>query len=89
MKGFQFIRREWELKLNKKRLFRKSVLPFLLLCMVQTINHTTVPVAAALVQEIRPMADKFEWKYKIINGKRYKRLYNVTKHSWVGDWIPV
>ena len=24
---------------------------------------------------------------KIENGKKYKRLYNYTTQTWVGDWI--
>lgn len=32
-------------------------------------------------------ADIYEWRYKIVNGKMYKRLYNCTRNEWVGDWI--
>lgn len=37
--------------------------------------------------EIQPRADIYEWRYKMVNGKMYKRLYNCTKNVWVGDWI--
>lgn len=57
--------------------------------MLRTMGYDTEPVAAASVQEIQPMADKLYWRYTIIDGKQYKRLYNSTKHKWVGDWIPV
>ncbi len=77
------------MKLNKKRLFRKCMLLFLLLFMLRTMGYDTEPVAAASVQEIQPMADKLYWRYTIIDGKQYKRLYNSTKHKWVGDWISV
>lgn len=33
--------------------------------------------------------DAIVWKYKNINGRLYKRQYNVTTGKWIGDWIPV
>lgn len=36
---------------------------------------------------LQPRADILEWRYKMSNGKMYKRLYNRTKNQWVGDWI--
>lgn len=33
--------------------------------------------------------DAIVWKYKNINGRLYKRQYNVTTRKWIGDWIPV
>ena len=38
--------------------------------------------------EVEVRADKIVWKYKLINGKLYKRLYNATNDTWIGDWIP-
>lgn len=38
--------------------------------------------------EITTYSDNIVWKYKIINGKLYKRKYNSTKKKWVGSWIP-
>lgn len=35
---------------------------------------------------IEPRADKIEWRYKIVDGKMYKRQYNVTKKQWIGEW---
>lgn len=34
-------------------------------------------------------ADDIGWRYKMIDGKMYKRLYNYTDHKWIGEWIPV
>lgn len=31
-------------------------------------------------------SDIYEWRYKLINGKLYRRLYNLTASEWVGDW---
>lgn len=30
--------------------------------------------------------DKYTWKYKVVNKKMYRRLYNNTKRTWAGDW---
>lgn len=38
-------------------------------------------------ESIMPMADALVWKYKIVNGITYKRLYNQSKNKWVGNWI--
>ena len=32
-------------------------------------------------------ADYIDWRYKVINGILYKRLYNYSKDEWIGDWI--
>ena len=37
--------------------------------------------------DIEPQADIIEWRYKVENGKLYKRLYNYSKEKWVGEWI--
>ena len=29
-----------------------------------------------------------EWRYKVINGHVYKRLYDKTNQIWLTDWIP-
>ncbi|EOS43198.1 hypothetical protein C809_04093 [Lachnospiraceae bacterium MD335] len=38
---------------------------------------------------ITPRSDIIEWVYKTENGKLYKRLYNSSTASWIGDWIYV
>lgn len=38
---------------------------------------------------IAPLKDDIQYRYKIENGKLYKRLYNYTVGEWVGDWIYV
>lgn len=51
------------------------------------------PVVSGLVAEvnydIEPRADILEWRFKSVNGKIYKRLYNFTRQEWVGKWIEV
>lgn len=38
---------------------------------------------------VSPLAAILEWRYKVDNGKLYKRLYNATADTWIGDWILV
>ncbi len=33
-------------------------------------------------------ADDIQYRYKFINGRLYKRLYNYSTGEWIGDWIP-
>ena len=36
-----------------------------------------------------PCQEKLVWKFKNINGRLYKRLWNLTLNKWAGDhWIP-
>lgn len=50
---------------------------------------SALPVQAAVSQNpvVMPMRDILEWYFKIENKKLYKRLYNHSTASWVGDWI--
>lgn len=41
------------------------------------------------ISQIEPRSDVIGWKYKNIDGKLYKRLYNYTKEQLIGDWILV
>lgn len=38
---------------------------------------------------IQPRTDIKEWKYAVINGNIYKRLYNYSTGRWETDWILV
>ena len=38
--------------------------------------------------EIITYSYDIEWRYKLINGKLYKRQYNHTTKKWIGNWIP-
>ena len=49
-------------------------------------NETEV---TANIDVTMPYKDQLVWKYKFINGKLYRRLWNQTLNKWVGDhWIP-
>lgn len=37
---------------------------------------------------IPPYKDITGWRFKNINGRLHKRLYNYSKQTWIGNWIP-
>ena len=39
--------------------------------------------------QISTYKDVKEWRYKIMNGRLYKRLFNESKERWETDWILV
>lgn len=51
-------------------------------------SSQSVPVEQ-FVNSVTPRSDYIEWVYKVENGKIYKRLYNASTASWIGDWIYV
>lgn len=49
------------------------------------------PVATVVVQAreaatATPYAPVIEWRFKEENGKLYRRLYNYSTASWIGEW---
>ncbi len=66
----------------------------IMLVLIASMNIVT-PVLAnetevtANIDVTIPYKDQLVWKYKFINGKLYRRLWNQTLNKWVGDhWIP-
>jgi hypothetical protein len=48
------------------------------------------PIIEAQAEEgIAPHSDIIDWRFTMINGKLYKRLYNYSTGEWVGPWILV
>ncbi len=49
---------------------------------------SALPVQAAAAQEtaIMPMSDAISWKYKVVDHKLYRRLFNYSTSNWIGDW---
>ena len=45
-----------------------------------------VPAAKAEETPILMRAPALDWRYKFIDGKLYRRLYNCSTQEWVGDW---
>lgn len=63
-----------------------------LLCTILFSFSYTIPSQASQLfttndSAIETYADQFVWRYKVINGRLYKRLYNTSTDSWVGNWI--
>lgn len=66
----------------------------IMLVLIASMNIVT-PVLAnetevtANIDVTMPYKDQLVWKYKFINRKLYRRLWNQTLNKWVGDhWIP-
>lgn len=59
--------------------------------MVFVCPVSSMPVQASTDTEttIQPRQDRIEYRYKIEDGKLYKRLYNYSTGEWIGDWIYV
>lgn len=38
---------------------------------------------------VSPQSNTYIWRYKIENGKIYKRLFNSTNLTYIGNWIYV
>ena len=39
--------------------------------------------------DVEPRTDILEWRYKVMDGHFYKRLYNRSTGEWETDWILV
>lgn len=48
-----------------------------------------VSVAEVSQEEAQPRTDIKEWRFKVMNGHLYKRLYNRSTGNWETDWILV
>ena len=38
--------------------------------------------------DVEVYKNSYVWKYKIVNGKLYKRKLNEVTGEWVGKWMP-
>lgn len=75
-----------------KKLNKLTILIFTMSGIILLQNNFTATIATASNNdnnnEIITYADGIEWRYKLINGKLYKRQYNATTKKWIGNWIP-
>ena len=53
------------------------------------IPYISTAQSSASDSSITPQSDDIGWRYKTVNGKLYKRLYNYSTNQWIGDWILV
>lgn len=73
---------------------KKIVFLITLLCLfcshpLNTLANDTISPIISTNSDASTFSDIVKWRYKTINGKLYKRLYNYSKGTWVGDWILV
>lgn len=75
----------------KKRIITKTKLYFaLFLC---TFSVFLLPSTSIITQasegDLELCTEYREWRWKIEDGKLYKRLYNASTGLWETDWIYV
>lgn len=63
--------------------------------LLATILIASAPIAKADEQDstnttdtetITPRKRILEWRFKTIDGKLYKRLFDYTADKWIGNW---
>lgn len=77
--------------LNKKVWNKIKVYLGLFICSVAIFFSPTATLStyASEHTDIETRTDYREWRYKIEDGKLYKRLYNASTGLWETDWIYV
>lgn len=58
-------------------------------CLALTILASpiaTVPVHAAPPNTAEPQQDIIQWRWKVVDGSVYRRLYNYSAGKWIGEW---
>lgn len=73
-----------------KRKIKVLAYAFVLTGVLGTSVMCTSNVSQAFVIEADAAETRayiIEWRYKVIDGHLYKRLYNATTEEWIGDWI--
>ena len=73
----------------------KEILICMIICIIfmqpvtALASDVTYPRIYSSSSTVSPLSDIIKWRYKSVNGKLYKRLYNYSKGQWIGDWILV
>ncbi len=79
-----------KVKLSKKLVGKLFVFALCLCGIVVMPHHTSyakgIAVFPKVSEDIETRADHLGWKYKIENGKMYKRLFNYTRNRWETEW---
>lgn len=83
----------------KKRFYHYLVLSILTASFVfadsslaysQTFEYSmSQPIHYALPagdETVSPCSNDIQWRYKFIDGILYKRKYNYTTKTWIGNW---
>lgn len=73
-------------KMNIKIFIMLFLFIFTILYPYETINAKQMtPNTSSEISSVT-RTNNLVWKYKIINGKLYRRLYDQTQDKWIGDW---
>lgn len=85
-----------EEKEMKKRFLRNILVAVsgmsLAVVMAFSLNITSYASEVVVIDEegsedeIQPRQAIIDWRFKIEDGKLYRRLYNYTEQCWVGEW---
>ena len=68
-----------------------SILLALNLCFVISIPAFAASVPAPQEKsngEVVLRAEETQWRYRVYNGERQKRLWSITNECWLTDWMP-
>lgn len=71
----------------------KNFLTVVLLALI--VSTSIIPAqaiernATSQTEGISINAIENEWRYRLHNGQRQKRLWSNTKAEWLTDWMPV
>lgn len=64
-----------------------SLLPFNVQAQSYTeVIHLENYYISTTNQDITPYAPIIGWRYKVIDGKLYRRQYNYSTQQWIGKW---
>ena len=75
-----------------KRCKKLLLIPALLLTLSTGVGNMNVfasePIDEPIdgYEQIMPVKDIIQWRYKVVNGKYYARQYNTTTNEWIGEW---
>lgn len=77
--------------MRKKEFFKKLMITVSALCLsagfVLAAPTATISAQAAVIPGISTLENDIRYEYKIADNKLYKRLYNYSTNTPIGDWI--
>lgn len=73
--------------MNKRTMVLAGLCFLMIFFQSQTVSAQSFCGAKEEGRVVEPLGDKRVWRYTIINGKKYKRLWSETKKKWLSDWI--
>ena len=75
----------------KTKSIRTIIVMLLVALSLAALPEFPSPLASGVAyadSSIVPYANIVEWRYKIINGRVHRRLYNISAQRWIGEWEP-